>query len=121
MEIFVDFGLFEILAALGLAALARTVYSRRLAGLAFLVLSVAAPAALIAVASETRQRWLAALCLGTAVVNAALIFAALRSGQLTQPGDSRGQDSARRASLLTAKNLSETDLKQARNLFGSKF
>ncbi len=80
MEIFVDFGLFEVLLALGFGALARRVYSRRLTAGAFLFASLLFPVALVVVAPTEVTRWLAAACLATALVNGGLILTLLRRG-----------------------------------------
>lgn len=77
MEIFVDFGLFELLAAAGLAIIARRVYTKRWLTLAFLVLSLAAPILLV-FGSQNLLRWIAVICLATALVNASLIVLLLR-------------------------------------------
>jgi hypothetical protein len=82
MEIFADFGLFEVAAVLGLGALARAVYSRRLWGSFVLLLSVAAPLALMVLAREEPLRWLAAVALGTALVNATVVLGAMRTGSV---------------------------------------
>ena len=100
MEIFVDFGLFELLAALGLSALAKKVYSRRLFQVPFLIAAVGLPAWLIFLAGSEEARWLAAGCLGTALVNVSVVLGALQKGEvptLTLPH--------RRQSTNTAKSI----------------
>jgi hypothetical protein len=58
MEIFCDFGLSELIVANGLAALSRTIYSRRLMGTTFLLASIAASALLVALAIRGSDGWL---------------------------------------------------------------
>ena len=84
MEIFVDFGMFELLAALGLAALGKAIYKRPRLAFAFLAASVLSPLILIFVVLGELPRWLAAIALGTALVNAAVIFSAQRAGRLLE-------------------------------------
>ena len=83
MEVFVDLGLFELLAAAGLAAVARRVYARRWLGLVFLILSLIAPTALVFVTHEGMVRWIAVGCLATSLVNASLIFSLIRRWSMT--------------------------------------
>lgn len=78
MEIFVDFGLFEFLAATGLALIAKKIYSRRLPTFACLILSVLAPIALLFFVHEGLIRWIAVISLATSLVNVSLIFLLLR-------------------------------------------
>ena len=82
MEIGVDFGIFEFLAAVGVAALSRAIYAKKLIGVFFLIVSAAAPAALLIVVSSPTQKWFAAVCLATALVNIAVIGAVLQTGKV---------------------------------------
>lgn len=82
MEIFVDFGMFELLVALGLAAASRAVFRRRWTGALFLVWTVVAPAALLFVAPDELVRWIAVACLVPALVNVATIVMLMRRHDL---------------------------------------
>lgn len=79
MEIFVDFGLFEILAATGLAALGRAINRHPVTRAVAVVLSVAAPGTLVWLLRGETLRWIAAVALATSLVNASLIMSANRA------------------------------------------
>ena len=85
MEIFVDFGLFEILAASGLGTLGRAINRHPFARALVLVLSIAAPGALLWLVGGETLRWIAALALGTSLVNASIIVSGSRT--LPAPAD----------------------------------
>ena len=78
MEVFIDFGLFELLAAAGVAFVSRKIYTRSVPAAACLLLSLIAPAALLFISKEGLARWVAAVCLFTTLVNVSLIFSLMR-------------------------------------------
>ena len=82
MEPFVDFGLFEVLAVLGVSALARQVYRSRPLAVLFVLASVALPAALVVLAVAESHRWLAAGALATSLVNVSVVMGALQQGSV---------------------------------------
>ncbi len=78
MDPFPDFGLFEVLAALGIAWLANQIFARPILGFALVALGIAAPVGVIIFADQELTRWLGAGCLATALINAGYIFPQLR-------------------------------------------
>ena len=68
MEVFVDFGLFELAAVAGLFSLARRIYARKATAAVFLAASVISPAVLVFLSSSEPIRWLSVSALATALV-----------------------------------------------------
>jgi hypothetical protein len=82
MEIFVDFGLFELVAALGLSALACRVYTHAALRNVVLILSIAAPIGVIFLASTEGVRWMGAICLATTLLNLGVVLGAIQQGEI---------------------------------------
>jgi hypothetical protein len=82
MEIFIDCGLFELLAVVGLGTLARAIYSRRVLNVAFLVLTAAAPLVMLEMVSGPRLRWAGAVSAAMALVNVGVVAAAMQEGRI---------------------------------------
>ena len=73
MEPFVDFGLFEFLAITGLAALGRATYKRPATRWLLVVISVAAPAAILFLATTELVRWLAAVAVACSLISTSMV------------------------------------------------
>ena len=82
MEVFVDFGLFEVIAALGISALARRIYGHSLVRIVFLLVTLLAPVAVILLGHTEAMRWLGSVCLATALVNVSVVLGALQKGEV---------------------------------------
>jgi hypothetical protein len=80
MEPFLDFGLFEILAASGIAALARLIYRRKTLARLVILTSAIAPIVLLFLVHEELARWIVAICLATSTVNAGALWPMTRAG-----------------------------------------
>lgn len=110
VEIFVDFGLFELVVALGLSAASRAIFSHRRAGVAFLVVACAAPIALVVIESHERARWVAAVALATALVNVATIATLMRRYDLGALLTARPSAAGRAVATNEASRASEREV-----------
>ena len=82
MEPIVDFGLFELGVASGLAWIARKMYARHDLAVGVLLIGVVAPVVLVIISRDELSRWLAAVCLMTTLLNVAVLFPLVRSKTL---------------------------------------
>jgi hypothetical protein len=73
VEIFVDFGLFEVIAAAGIGLLAQAINRRPVVRGVALLIGIAAPAVLLWFVRGESLRWVAAVSLGTSLINASII------------------------------------------------
>jgi hypothetical protein len=110
MEVFLDFGLFELIAALGVAAMARAVYSRKAAGLAFLGASILVPVALLFLVRGGAATWLAAACVATALVNGVVVLGAFQRGEVRVPTVPKWRGRSPRGTLRESGKLGRDDL-----------
>ncbi len=97
MDTIVACGLFELIAALGLVAVARAIYSRHARGIAFRVTSIAFQIALLILARGEAAKWLGTARLATTPVNAPVIAAVLQRGHV--PYSRWAEDAANRCPL----------------------
>ncbi len=81
-EVFFDFGLFELIVAVGALSLARIIYKRRLLAFFSIALSVGAPAAIIIFVHAELARWLAGIALMAGLVNGAVLLRVMKHGNV---------------------------------------
>ena len=96
MEVFLDFGLFEVIGAMGVSFVARKVYSLPVLRTVFLFASLAFPGLLIFLADRETLRWLAAGCVATSLVNVSVVLGALQQGDVPTFTLTRGRKKAER-------------------------
>jgi hypothetical protein len=68
MEVFVDFGLFELVGAAALLFVSRWIFRNRVTAFSFLAVAVGGPGALVVMSTDGLGRWLAVLSLTSAVI-----------------------------------------------------
>jgi hypothetical protein len=78
MEVFVDFGLFELLAITGLAAVGRAAYKWPITRWLLILVSIAIPIAILFLAPTELVRWLAAMAVASSLINTSVIADTLR-------------------------------------------
>lgn len=62
--------------------MSRRIYSARIPAIAFLMISLAAPALLLFLAPGAAQKWVAIVSLATALVNVSVVAAVLQTGKV---------------------------------------